>query len=601
MNACALLCLVVTGAVVSAMPRAEVRLVDQGKAVAMLSPASVGEAATERLVSMLKEVSGADLAAATAGAMVYVGPRAAEEAGVDLASLDLGEEGFAILIEPGWVLLAGNNERSTGYAVSTFLERYAGVRWYWPHELGTVIPRKEWISAPTGRSIEQPAFAIRWIGNDAEWARNNKLNVVAEEDIGVRFKWFVHTWLHLVPPEGYAEDHPEYYALVKGGREKPSRGRQTQLCTSNPAVADAAARTIIRLADEEPNLRVVSIDPMDTNRMCECEQCQALDEEGAEGGRRHSRRVILFYKAVAERVAKVKPDLMLKGIVYWSYIEPPFDTSIRLPENVMLQLCRFECHNHGLDEPSCPFNKRHVESLDGWTRICKNLLLYEYYWKVAWREAPWPILHTLKRDLPYAKKRAILGVASQHTHNFGSHGVGYYVAAKLLWDPEADVGALCEDYHFGLFGQKAGKELLAYWNVVEDGAIRTGVHIAVQNPYREHLALFTPELLAQLESHLARAEQLAETDTIRQRVRMVRIAHDHTVNMVNYLREIEVCTTENGEGTLTAEQLERLEAQAAAIGKYVEQHSGSGAIAPVNNYTRRLMQPKDVARVLGPQ
>jgi hypothetical protein len=600
MTICALWYVAVAGAVVSAGPKAEVRLVDKGKAVATLSSGSVGLAATERLVTMVEQISGADLAAGTGGAVLYIGSAAAQETGVDLPSLELGEEGFVILAEPGKVVLAGNNQRSTDYAVSTFLERFCGVRWYWPHELGTVVPRKETISVRVGQSVERPAFAVRWIGNDAEWSRHNKLNVVAEEDIGVGFKWFVHTWLNLVPPEEYAQDHPEYYALVKGVREQPSRGRQTQLCTSNPAVADAAARTIIQLADEEPNLRIVSIDPMDTNRMCECDQCTALDEEGAEGGRRHSRRVILFYKEVAERVAKAKPDLMLKGIVYWSYVEPPFDTSIRLPDNVMLQLCRFECHNHGLDDPSCPFNKKHMDSLEGWRAICKNLLLYEYYWKVAWREAPWPILHALKRDLPYAKKIGILGVASQHAHNFGSHGVVYYVAAKLLWDSEADVDVLCEDYHRSLFGEQAGKELLAYWKLVEDAAIRTGVHIAVQNPYREHLALFTPELIEQLESHLSRAEDLAENDTIRQRVRLVRIAHDHTVNMVNYLREIKACTTENGEGTLTAEQIKRLEPQAAAIGEYVNRHSGSGAIAPVNGYTRRLMQPEHVAKILGP-
>jgi len=576
----------------------EVCLVRAGRAHARLSPQSAAHPAGRRLAEMIKRVTGADLADGPDQTTIFVGPAAAEQAGLALARLDLGDEGYVLFARPGKLVLAGRNDRSTDYAVSTFLERYAGVRWFWPGELGTVIPRKDAILVPVGEWVEKPDFAIRWIGNDEAWARHNKLNVVAGKDIGVRFQWFVHTWLDLVPPEKYAEAHPEYYAMRRGKRRKPSRREQMQLCTSNPQVADAAAATILQLVRQDPSIKIVSIDPMDNDRFCECPACRALDEPDAPPERRRSRRVVLFYKAVAERVAQERPDLLLKGIAYWSYVAPPADPTVRLPDNVVIQLCRFECHNHGLNDPNCPFNARHVASLRGWQRIAKHLMLYEYYWKVAWNELPWPIAHTLKADYPFLRKLGVMGVASQHAHNFGSHGLGYYLAAKLLWDAEADVDALVEDYHLSPFGPQAGRELLAYYKQIEQAAIASGVHLAVQRPYREVLAIFTAELLEQLEARLQKAEAAPLTPAQRARVRLVRIAHDHTVNVVRYLQAVDQAVARNGKAELTDEQKKRLGQQAAAIMRFVERYSKTGAIAGPNNYTRRLTDPQHVARCL---
>jgi len=598
MNRSMTLCVTLLVAASTMAAAGDIDLIREGKPAAMLAPTSREQAAAQRLTAMLKQITGADLAASSDGVKLYVGPKAAKAAGVDLQSLQLGEEGFVILADRNRVVIAGLNDRSTDYAVSTFLERQGGVRWFWPHKLGTVVPQRKTINVPAGQRVERPAFAIRWIGDDADWSRHNKLNVVRNADVGLHIKWFVHTWLYLVPPEKYARTHPEYYALLKGKRESPSFERRTQLCTSNPEVADAAAATILELAEKDPSIRIVSIDPMDSARMCECDRCKALDEEGATGGRRHSRRVVLFYRDVARRVAKVRPDLKLKGIVYWSYVLPPRDTTIRLPDNMILQLCRFECHNHGLDDPTCPFNRTHVESLDGWQRICRSMFLYEYYRKVSWLDAPWPILHTLKCDLPYAHRRGLLGVASQHADNFGSHGVGYYVAAKLLWDPTLDVEALCKDYYLGLFGPKAGPELLAYWQTLERAAIDSRVHIALQRPYRERMALFTPELLAALESHLARAERLAETDEIARRIRLVRIAHDHCAAMMDYFREADAAVKANNSRKLTLEQLASLQSKADALDRYIARHQNEGALSRRSSYTDALLNPEQVARVL---
>ena len=58
MNFLALGLLIAAGATISAVSMAEVRIVDQGKPVAGLSPGSRGTVAAERLVAMVKQVRG---------------------------------------------------------------------------------------------------------------------------------------------------------------------------------------------------------------------------------------------------------------------------------------------------------------------------------------------------------------------------------------------------------------------------------------------------------------------------------------------------------------------------------------------------------------
>ena len=54
--------------------------------------------------------------------------------------------------------------RGTLFGVYAFLERFAGVRMYFPGELGTCIPKAERIAVAEGRVEESPAFSVRRYG-----------------------------------------------------------------------------------------------------------------------------------------------------------------------------------------------------------------------------------------------------------------------------------------------------------------------------------------------------------------------------------------------------------------------------------------------------
>lgn len=79
-----------------------------------------------------------------------------------------------------------------------FLERYLGCRWFWPGELGMVVPKQPTLRVGQIDEISRPDFPIRWIIRDAECARFNRGNVGLNEPDDFRIWRFVHTWLGLV-------------------------------------------------------------------------------------------------------------------------------------------------------------------------------------------------------------------------------------------------------------------------------------------------------------------------------------------------------------------------------------------------------------------
>ena len=104
---------------------------------------------------------------------IHVGDKAlAAQMKLDLNALD--RDGFYIRSVGNKILIAGNDdpranpasnpyyvERATLFAAQDFLERFAGVRYYFPGEMGTVIPRKKEIVLPGIDIAERPDMQYR--------------------------------------------------------------------------------------------------------------------------------------------------------------------------------------------------------------------------------------------------------------------------------------------------------------------------------------------------------------------------------------------------------------------------------------------------------
>ncbi len=583
--------------------------VQDGQARAVIvapEPPEAGRDPGAELQHYLQAISGAKLPLlrqpAPGKPQIFVGGQPAlQRLGTDWAQLKLGRDGFLFRTVGPDVVIAGETNFSTLLAVYAFLERHLGCRWYWPGKIGEVIPQRQTVAVGRLDETHRPDFALRWVGS-GDWALHNGCNVNTKQPGEFRTKYFVHTFARLLPADEYFDQHPEYFPLINGRRVRPTKERpQVNLCTSNPGVAEAVARTIDRLLEADPSLDMISVDPMDTQTFCQCDACRALDEPGAPYERKVSRRLVLFYNRVGELVRRKHPELLLKSIAYHSYVAPPADASLRLGPNNVIQFCRFQCHSHSLNDSNCPLNAGFNRWLIGWTKICDHVMLYEYYYKASWVGLPWPIVHTLRADLPYFKRLGLMGLATQYTSGMATNGLDFYVAAKLLWDADCDVDALLDDYFSRFFGPAAAP-MRKYHDLLERRALESGVHLAGQRPYGDIVRFFTPETMTALEACIAEAEAAARgDDNVARRVAVMRTGLEYTKLCLDYLgilqRGLGARARLPWGGTADRSTIPpEAESAAKRIDELLRSPRAKGALVPYNTYTQLFLSPENVAR-----
>lgn len=520
-----------------ALPAAagELTLAADGQATMGIVPAApADQPAAEELARYLGLLSGAkfEVQPAFDGPVLYVGDLSRAGVSAD----DLGPDGFILKRADADFVLAGATPLATSYAVTRLLERL-GCGWYFAGQLGEVVPSpRARLTLDDATELRRPDFRIRWVGHD-EWSRRNYGNVNVKTPGEYKLKWFVHTWLDLVPPERYFDEHPEFFPLRSGVRCDPRAKPEARynLCASNPAVAAAAAKTVDELVTADPTIDMISIDPEDTQVFCECPECQALVNPGEPYELRNSKLVFQFTNRVAAIVAKQHPHVLLKTIAYHTYVRPPADPEWRPGPNVAIQFCRFMDHNHALDDPRSAQNRGFNAWYEEWRGRTNQILFYEYYYKASWLSLPWPICRMLSTDLPRFHRDGLLGLSTQYTGNFATHALGYWLATRLLFDSSADVPVLVEQYCRELYGP-AGATVLAYYQRLEQAAEESGLELASQQPFAEILELFTPGLIASLDGLLATAAAEADTDPRRERVRMLQTGIEHTHRLTAYFQ-----------------------------------------------------------------
>ena len=475
-----------------------------------------------------------------AGPLVWIGgPAAWNRLGCRPGEMDLGPEGYVLRTVGEDLVITGETELGTVFGVTAFVEHALSCRWFWTGPTGLAYPEDANLRVGQIDEVSRPAFRIRWIGSHPDWGAFNRLNVKLNRPGEFRIQWFVHSWLRLVPPSQYWPTNPEYYAQVGGVRQNPTAPRaQVNLCTSNPGTVAAAAKTIDEALRRDPGIRMISVDPMDTQQFCQCSACRTLYDARAPYERRASRLVFDFTRRLAEQVGKTHPNLLLKTIAYHTYLAPPETPDFRVPDTVMIQFCRFMCHNHALDDPACPENRYFNRHLLEWTHVARNIMMYEYYYKVSWCGLPWPIVHTLRRDIPYLHRLGVSGLATQWCANDAANGLDFYVAAKLLWDPSLDVDALLEDFYTKAYG-RAAAPMKRFHQRLENAAMASGLHLANQRPYRQMLALFSGNLLEALNSDLTEAENLVRNPRAAARIRLMRTNWAYCNQLRPYLAAIQ--------------------------------------------------------------
>ena len=125
--------------------------------------------------------------------------------------------------------------------------------------------------------------------------------------------------------------------------------------------------------------------------------------------------MIQFANQVAEAVEKEIPGACITTAAYeWSR-KPPKNLQPR--DNVFITLCSIECDfGHPLATAKTKVNKDFREDIDGWGKIAKKILIWDYATDFHQYLAPWPNLDVVVPNIKFFADHNMRGVFEQGSH-----------------------------------------------------------------------------------------------------------------------------------------------------------------------------------------
>jgi len=510
--------------------RADFSIAKGGKAKCVIvqqPKATLAESnAVRELAETLQKITGATFA--IQGAEGDEAPKGASIVGVGSAAralfpemaLDkLGSEEIVMKVKGGRLLLAGGGPRGTPYAVYRFLQEQCGVRWWAPW--ATTIPNRRTLSVPNLAVRSQPAFEYRdpyWSAAfEPYWKVHNVANGGSRpvpEDLGgcIQYKGFAHTFYPLVPPDKYFGPHPEWYSLINGKRTHDN----AQLCLSNPELRDFMVQRVKEWLRESPEARIISVTQNDCHGACQCANCKAIDDaEGSPSG-----SMLTFVNYIAEKIEPEFPNVAVDTFAYQYTRHPP--GTLRARPNVIVRLCSIECNfREPLDHPS---NAAFLADLQGWSKICRRLYVWDYVTDFAHYVLPHPNWFVLGPNLRLFQAYNVKGVFEEGAYAGPGAEMAElesWVLAQLLWNPRQDDRALTKEFLRGYYGERAEDIIWQYLELMHDASKGFNLRCFLgRDP--PHLR-FQP--LAGAERLWQQAEVAASRETDPEKLMRVRMGH----------------------------------------------------------------------------
>jgi len=381
---------------------------------------------------------------------VYLGPGPeAETAGLRLE--EIPEEGYRLVVQEGAVFVLGRDTDSsqpTRWALNRILEEQLGVRWLWPGELGTYVPRHANLELPLADLRYQPQLSLRRLRISAnspistddpvlnerllreakEWAANHQSGNRSQARFGHAF---VHWW------EKYGKAHPDYFAEPPPDTENPALKHpdRVKLRLSNPAVIEQIAAEY-REAGSPPYWNVCpndggGFDLSEATRAWDIPQGQSPDDIWSARANL-TPRFVEFWNRLHRRLAESNPEVRLSTYAYYAYkIPPPAERPLTATTAIGI----------------VPGYKDQ-ELWEGWAAQPGVAELYlRPNWGHIGANAPYLPLRDMARFLNFTRKHKMAGFDLDSIVGFWStQGLNYYLWARALSQPEVSVEAVIEEY-----------------------------------------------------------------------------------------------------------------------------------------------------------
>lgn len=563
--------------VISTPQHDPVEIVKEGRArarvfLAVAEPSAALKHMVQELVEVVRLSTEADLLVVdrmppkTAPALVIGDCEESREAGIEADKIPV--EGFVVKTAPNRVFLVGSTKtlppnegrnpgdpygnEATAWAVADFLERFVGVRWYWPTEVGgRCITKATDLVIPPVHYSDQPVFPMRTfypprytLPLKSRWFDKDGITMgppaIPADLKTIEMTPFLtclrggNSWPYLIKvhnpqqlwknPE-LVKDHPELFALKQNGERNFS-----MLCYGNEATVDFLVAGGAAYWDKNPEATApwnktyvswvtdtcMTISPGDEPVRCYCPQCSALWDPAAGTYGSGSKIMGHFVKKVCEKVKQRWPDKKVLYLAYWNYTACPEE--IDFPDNLEVQMCTMAT---GLMRQ--PAARQEMEKyLRAWSKkVGGRITTWEYPHRVPeWTHAPVQYPNVVQSY--YRDNRELLAGSFLNGGGYNEWSKGAptdYCWMRILWNPDVNVEAILDEMCKRLFGKAATttRELLRLQvERFEQAPWREGVGDAGHIPPVAYTDTWPPEVVEEMSRLRAKALQELQDDPVGQ-------------------------------------------------------------------------------------
>ena len=510
---------------------------DNLEIVAAADAAPVVRFAVEEMTNFLSRVLGAPIpvrqAPGESRVSIFLGDSEwARSAGIDVPSLardafvikavgnriyiagrdDPKKDPKALLLSGGWGSVL--YERATSFGVYEFLERFAGVRFYFPGDLGTIVPKRESIEV-NGEFAVRPDFTSRflqmWSGTYFEPDPKNRSKTL--DYYRLRFETIRAPACHgsngFRYQRRFAKTHPEYFCLLPNGRrdvfeKRVFEGVQPgQLCWSSGIVEEMYKDARSYLLGEKADVRgipslyhkdgrfawngncaygkYVDLMPQDGMVHCGCERCQA--SMAACRAKKMTPETYLVWGAVsniATRLSAEGIDGVISMMAYNGYSSVP---DFALPPNIEVMLATkgpwSVCDKAKLaadDQKVAAWAEKLGHKIRLWNYPCKLLGL-----DVKGEGVPQNCPRAWVKFYSHSAKWINGAFAESESDRWFYNYLNYYAFSKVCWNNGVDVDALLKEHYRLMFGP-AADDMAEIYEALEECWVKGVVGNSVETP-----------------------------------------------------------------------------------------------------------------------
>ena len=377
-------------------------------------------------------------------------------------------------------------ERATLFGVYEFLERYAGVRMYFPGELGEIVPRSARLEiAPADFTVSpnMPGRHYSYFG-EGVWFEGEKRDSASTG----RLRWlhsyrlrmqtqsvpFCHGLSHRNYVRRFHKTHPEYFCLkADGTRDINLAVRNSgQLCHTSGIWEEIYQDAKSYLMGEKADVRgvlnphgqvgwwyscqekkYIDLMPADGMVRCTCAGCEAAYDRDDPGN--------YMDTMIWTQMAKVGNRLIKEGVpgyvtqmAYQPYRRVP---DVDLPTNVLVMVAE----RGPWSVPYPDQMKREHEEIAAWFRkLGHRVAIWTYPCKYGKRKvadipdmSPWMWGKYYRAVAPWVDHI----YAESETDRFLYLHLDYYVLSRVTWNPQVDTDAVIAEYFRLMYGPAAGE------------------------------------------------------------------------------------------------------------------------------------------------